>query len=578
MGETKVADDILQIFAEGRVDARSLSGFMSEPASEMIDRRLAAPTNTFDYFLEYMRAIERVYTQKTGVVNVNGVQVKAITQAVIDALNSAAIDNNTQVDTLITATPQGVGMVARTQAQLNLDVVNAKTFGANSNADSAGIKKAIDYAVANNAKVVFNFDAIIKVPSHAANISDAIHSVASIGNRKFTVLIESGHALKKGVYVENGDYSNFTISSVDPEIAVADTYTDPYIVKAERATAPIFDILIDGKHIVDIMLDIQHNSTSTVNNRKGVRNPKGRGVYLNGSSHGYMNYLISTGATIGETGRNLWVSRNSDCECGGAFFDGAGDYNVWVSRASNVYGESCTFKNAQRSLGATRFSTASFNLATISNVDSVALSFAAFIYLNDSTATMVKQGGLVAEEGGTINARDIVITADTSSALLDYGLKADSGATISAVNSTITGFPFSLARSYGGATINVDNATLNGKNIGLGIDCREAGTVSAKSCKINNVNTAIDCRGGSTVSASFAVCTGILVNTVYTQNVASVDFTFGKTNTLTGGNFKIFRGATIAVQAATVDGTAIATTDTNVAAFNTWTANGAIFT
>lgn len=131
------------------IDAKSLSGFMSEPSSVKVPRRLAPPVNTLDYFLDYLQGLEKVYTQQTGVVNVNGVQVKAITQAVKDALNSAAIDNNTQVDTLITATPQYVGAVARSLAEVNSDNVSIKSFMSSSKSENQALRDALQSGVDN---------------------------------------------------------------------------------------------------------------------------------------------------------------------------------------------------------------------------------------------------------------------------------------------------------------------------------------------------------------------------------------------------------------------------------------------
>lgn len=47
-----MADDVLKIFAEGRVDARSLSEFMYKPANVMVVRRLAPAINTLNYYLD----------------------------------------------------------------------------------------------------------------------------------------------------------------------------------------------------------------------------------------------------------------------------------------------------------------------------------------------------------------------------------------------------------------------------------------------------------------------------------------------------------------------------------------------
>ena len=90
--------------------------------------------------------------------------VSSTTQAVKDALNSAAIDNNTQVDTLITATPQGVGMVARTQAQVNAETVSLLDFGAPYTTDSTThLQKAIDYLDSRGGGV-------LRIPYHTGTL------------------------------------------------------------------------------------------------------------------------------------------------------------------------------------------------------------------------------------------------------------------------------------------------------------------------------------------------------------------------------------------------------------------------
>lgn len=72
LGKNKMADDVLKIFAEGRVDAKSLSDFMSEPASKTVPRRIASPMNTMSYFLELFNnvAIE-------GASNINQVVINS---------------------------------------------------------------------------------------------------------------------------------------------------------------------------------------------------------------------------------------------------------------------------------------------------------------------------------------------------------------------------------------------------------------------------------------------------------------------------------------------------------------------
>lgn len=107
-----MADDILKIFAEGRIDAKSLSGFMSEPANSMIYRRLAPPTNTLNFYLNRFDSINSTYTASVAIVESAVVAADALiatnasnaTNAVNAAIKDVAIDANLVTDALIVTT------------------------------------------------------------------------------------------------------------------------------------------------------------------------------------------------------------------------------------------------------------------------------------------------------------------------------------------------------------------------------------------------------------------------------------------------------------------------------------------
>ena len=82
-------NDVLQVFADSRVDSRSLSEFMWKPADFIVQRRLAPPINTLQFYIDYLEGLKAVYTQQAGIVEVNGVQVKTVTQAINDAIETA---------------------------------------------------------------------------------------------------------------------------------------------------------------------------------------------------------------------------------------------------------------------------------------------------------------------------------------------------------------------------------------------------------------------------------------------------------------------------------------------------------
>lgn len=120
MGEIKVADDVLKIFADGRVDAKSLSNYMSEPKGRFVSRRLAPPVESFDTHIDKLTRAE----------NAAALIVKTIPDTVNDAINNTAVEGGILADTFVTVTANGAGKIARTQRDKNKDTVSVKDFGA----------------------------------------------------------------------------------------------------------------------------------------------------------------------------------------------------------------------------------------------------------------------------------------------------------------------------------------------------------------------------------------------------------------------------------------------------------------
>lgn len=84
-------DDIIQVISDAREDAVSLSQFMYYPATVTVNRRLAPPIHTLEYYLQYLEGLEKVYSQPTGTVEVNGEVVKTVRQSINDAIDSAIL-------------------------------------------------------------------------------------------------------------------------------------------------------------------------------------------------------------------------------------------------------------------------------------------------------------------------------------------------------------------------------------------------------------------------------------------------------------------------------------------------------
>lgn len=222
-----MADNFATTMVKADVDAKSLSDFMSKPSSALVPRRLSDPVNTLNYFLDYLQGLEKVYTQQTGLVNVNGVQVKAITQAVIDALNSAAIDNNTQVDTLITATPKSIGSVARTQAEKNSEIVTLADYGI------AGeyIDDALDAYKAHQLTLGVWSGRKLRLPTGVCRISRS-HDLSILGTRL------KGHG---------GRYATSIVADIDGD------YSAGYVLKLAPTTGSTIN---SGSGLEDMTLNL----------------------------------------------------------------------------------------------------------------------------------------------------------------------------------------------------------------------------------------------------------------------------------------------------------------------------------
>ena len=120
-------------------DAQSFSDFMSKSSAVSVPRRLAPPIHTLNYYLDYFNGLEALYSQESGTVTVNGVEIKTVRQGMNDAVDDVLLgeyqegirsDLNAQkLDTGITATAKSGG-VERTQAEKNNDSVSAQDYGA----------------------------------------------------------------------------------------------------------------------------------------------------------------------------------------------------------------------------------------------------------------------------------------------------------------------------------------------------------------------------------------------------------------------------------------------------------------
>ena len=134
-------------------DAQSFADFMSKPSAVSVPRRLAPSIHTLNYYLDYFNGLESLYSQESGMVTVNGVEIKTVRQAMSDAIDDVLLgeyqegmraDLNAQkLDTGITATAKNGG-VDRTQADKNSDYISVNDFSSITDIEIALTNKRID--------------------------------------------------------------------------------------------------------------------------------------------------------------------------------------------------------------------------------------------------------------------------------------------------------------------------------------------------------------------------------------------------------------------------------------------------
>lgn len=213
---------ILEVFAEGRVDAVTLSKFMSAPESELVSRRLAPSINSLEHYLKYLDALKAIYTQTSGTVTVDGMTIKTVGQIVTDAdaaTTAAATAANSAVSASSTAITNANNLV-QTNIANAIATVNAaiETVAVSKEyiptdalikvAPKLGGKSRNQQAVNNDTLSVTDFDSI----ENAEALALAENKSVNIPAGNFTV--SKAADLDLDLYYGEGTIANTTTGDV----------------------------------------------------------------------------------------------------------------------------------------------------------------------------------------------------------------------------------------------------------------------------------------------------------------------------------------------------------------------------
>jgi len=165
-----------------------------------------------------------------------------------------------------------------------------------------------------------------------------------------TLNIEAGHQLTSGLNVENGDYTQFTITSTDATVRLVSSWSaGTALLTGTNARMPNWNIFVDceGKNVngaVDTgAINVLENSTLLLGDGAGCTNGatgnNGLFVYRNSAATG--NACIFTNFS-----NNVWITHLSTGYLERVTATGAGQYGMFVSRSSAAYASGGDFSNA----------------------------------------------------------------------------------------------------------------------------------------------------------------------------------------------------------------------------------------
>ena len=358
--------------------------------------------------------------------------------------------------------PSGVGAVGRNVQSKLREFVSVKDFGADSADDVTQINAAITHAMVAGVRVYFPFSATIRVPEDAPTLQaafDALDPNVS-PDVTITVRISAGHALTDGLIIEDGDFSNFQITSVDATVLLApgftpinggDAFSTTSVFLARDAKAPEWRFLLNVADAAAVTGLVYTRAYGFVAGRCGVTNAGGYNLYVNNQSDVFATNAVFTGAGYGNR-----VTVNSQLTAPQANFSGTKSRlyvgtnraaNLDVSRGSVVYvtGTSAAPTNLTGGLGrglAVRRSYVSAtnvdcsgaaegglvaaNGAVVAFSGSIAsgcslsgvTSIASFVAFEQGTAINNSLYNLYAEDGGRIVARNAVLTGGGTNGVL----------------------------------------------------------------------------------------------------------------------------------------------------------------
>ena len=411
-------------------------------------------------------------------------------------------------DRVLMVDPTGTQLIAGPNAN---EIENAQAYAERAEAAANAVSEMPKYPRH------FGITGDVLIPTHFATINDALSFFGHTRNDKITIRLEAGYRIPVGILLDGGDYSGYTITSVDATVTLAagfvgvngqDGFSANSLLVVRRANAPRWSILVNMANLYGCGLVYENKSDGVVSGARGVINAGAYGLYINMQSSVQAANCNFSGADWGNR-----VTTNSMLNAPQGNFSGAKSLlysgsnrtaNMDVSRGSIVYitgtvgGETNLTGGLGRGLAVRRSFVSATSVDCSNNADDGLNAAAGSIVAFDrSIASGCGLNG-VAASGAKVSAASV--TAINNS---NFNLLADAGGEISARDGTFTGGGVQGVRAAQGGQINVNGA-----------DCRRNG-VSDQVTDIvvsdGGKVIAIGALGGFTGSAMQWTTAGIVV-------------------------------------------------------------------
>jgi hypothetical protein len=365
-----------------------------------------------------------------------------------------------------------------------------------------------------------------QIPTDFLSLQAAVDALSpTVLGDVITLNIETGHKLTSGLIVENGDYTQFTITSTDATVLLAAGWVaGTALLTGTNARMPNWNIFVDceGKNVNVAggdggAINVLENSTLLLGNGAGCSNGgtgnNGLFVYRNSKVTGDQ-CVFSDFPNI-----NVWVTHVSEAYLERLDATNAGLHGAFVSRASTLYSTGGDFS------GATEYGVQSFR----SRVVALPFGVSAPAKFNDC--------GIA---GAYIAANSIFTSTLRSGIRPQFYNSATHGIIVDGASlADIGGCDF---QTIAADAIRVENARVSAKSCIFSAITRDvifatgASTVSANAITATNAagRRAIFALQGSIIECDGSDLTGAGEDAVRAENGATITVSGSTVNTATG--------------------------------------------